>query len=83
MAWMSKSDAATALGLSPLVLSRKIAVGRFSAKSVGGRVLVDVPDGRDNGAETTESRGDRAGDVNANTVSADILIPVTAPNEDE
>ena len=83
MAWMSKSDAAIALGLSPLVLSRKIAVGKFSAKSVGGRVLVDVPDGRDNGAETTESHVDRAGDVNANTTSADILIPVTAPIEDE
>lgn len=72
-----------ALGLSPLVLSRKITVGRFSAKSVGGRVLVDVPDDRDNGAETTENHVDRAGDVNANTVSADILIPVTAPVEDE
>ncbi|MCH9035168.1 MAG: hypothetical protein IID42_11820 [Planctomycetes bacterium] len=83
MAWMSKSDAAIALGLSPLVLSRKIAVGKFSAKSVGGRVLVDVPDGRDNGAETTESHEDRAGDVNANTTSADIRNPVTAPIEDE
>ncbi len=83
MAWMSKSDAAIALGLSPLVLSRKIAVVAFYAKSVGGRVLVDVPDDRDNGAETTESHDDRAGDVNADTVSADILIPVTAPTKDE
>ncbi|MCH8147356.1 MAG: hypothetical protein IH987_05080 [Planctomycetes bacterium] len=83
MAWMSKSDAAIALGLSPLVLSRRIAVGKFSAKSVGGRVLVDVPDGSDIGAEPTEKPEDRVDEVKANTIPADILIPVTLLNEDE
>lgn len=83
MAWMSKSEAATALGLSPLVLSRKIAVGTFSAKSVGGRVLVDVPDGHGNAAETTESHTDRTGEVHTNTFSADILIPAIPPAENQ
>lgn len=42
MAWMPKSEAAAALGLSPLVLSRQIAVGRFRTKTVGRKVLVDI-----------------------------------------
>lgn len=83
MAWMSKSEAAIALGLSPLVLSRKIAVGKFSAKSVGGRVLVDVPDRSDIGAEPNESLEDHVDKVNAKTIPADIMIPVTLRNEDE
>jgi|GEM_PF-2207156 len=44
MAWMPKSEAAAALGLSPLILSRQIAVGRFRTKTVGRKVLVDVGD---------------------------------------
>ncbi len=80
MAWMSKSDAAIALGLSPLVLSRKIAVGRFSVKSVGGRVLVDVPDQRQGDRVAVDANEKPADDVESVAASRDVLIPLDKPS---
>lgn len=76
MAWMSKSDAAIALGLSPLVLSRKIAVGKFPVKSAGRRVLVDVPDQWQGDKVAVKANGKLADDVESVAVSRDVLIPL-------
>ena len=44
MAWMSKPDAARALGISTRTLARRLADGKYNTKFDGRRILVCVPD---------------------------------------
>ena len=77
---MPKSEAAVALGLSPLVLSRQIAVGRFRTKTISGKILVDVEE-REHPTDTiTEDEPHREVDT-VSCLPEDTESPPESENE--